>query len=96
MDALIVIAILLLIFTPFYFLPTIIAIRKNHIEQTSILLVNIFLGFTGAGWIICLVWALSDSSVSRLSSLDKLKENDLLSNSEYEKKKEEILRKKIK
>jgi hypothetical protein len=38
-----------------YFLPAIIA--RNKREATAILLFNLFLGWTGIGWIIALIWA---------------------------------------
>jgi hypothetical protein len=42
---------------PMYFLPSIIGRNKNNFN--SILLLNIFLGWTFIGWIIALVWAVS-------------------------------------
>ena len=41
----------------FYFLPTIIAIARSKRDTTSILLLNLFLGWTFIGWVIALVWA---------------------------------------
>ena len=40
-----------------YFLPTIIAFARNKRDTTSILLLNLFLGWTAIGWVIALVWA---------------------------------------
>jgi hypothetical protein len=40
-----------------YFLPTIIALARNKRDTTSILLLNLFLGWTAIGWVIALVWA---------------------------------------
>jgi hypothetical protein len=40
-----------------YFLPTIIASNRGHCV-TGILLLNLFLGWTGIGWIAMLLWAL--------------------------------------
>jgi hypothetical protein len=40
-----------------YFLPTIVASNRGH-GVTGILLLNIFLGWTGIGWIALLLWAL--------------------------------------
>lgn len=42
-----------------YFLPSIIAGRRNHASSTAIFLVNFFLGWTFIGWVVCFVWALS-------------------------------------
>jgi hypothetical protein len=40
-----------------YFLPTIIAANRGH-HVTGILLLNLFLAWTGIGWIVMLLWAL--------------------------------------
>lgn len=40
-----------------YFLPTIIALVRHKRNTVSILLLNLFLGWTFIGWIIALVWA---------------------------------------
>ena len=40
-----------------YFLPTILAATKKHSNKTAIILLNIFFGWSIAGWIILLVWA---------------------------------------
>ncbi len=40
-----------------YFLPTIIASHRGH-HVAGILLLNLFLGWTGIGWIVMLLWAL--------------------------------------
>jgi len=42
-----------------YFLPTIVAFLRGHQSRAGILLVNFFLGWSGLGWIIALIWALS-------------------------------------
>lgn len=40
-----------------YFLPTIIG--RNKENSTSILMLNLFLGWTFIGWVVALVWATS-------------------------------------
>jgi len=47
----------LAILTLLYFLPTIVASNRGH-SVTGILLLNIFSGWTGIGWIVLLLWAL--------------------------------------
>ncbi len=43
-----------------YFLPTIIAFRRDHPNKMMpILLLNLFLGATVIVWVICLLWAFS-------------------------------------
>jgi len=50
---LIVIVILLAI----YFLPAIIALKRDKRNQNAILLLNLFLGWTFIGWVVALVWS---------------------------------------
>ncbi|MBQ7725921.1 MAG: superinfection immunity protein [Clostridia bacterium] len=45
----------------FYFIPTIVAYKRKHLNKVSILLVNIFLGWTFIGWVVALVWSASNS-----------------------------------
>ena len=40
-----------------YFLPTVIAAHRGH-RITGILLLNLFFGWTGIGWLAMLLWAL--------------------------------------
>ena len=40
-----------------YFLPTIIAANRGH-HVTGVLLLNLFFGWTGIGWVALLLWAL--------------------------------------
>ncbi len=40
-----------------YFLPTIIAARQGH-DVAPILLLNLFFGWTGIGWVAMLLWAM--------------------------------------
>ena len=47
-----------------YFLPAIIGRDKR--DATSILLFNLFLGWTGIGWLIALVWAVSAEPCPRV------------------------------
>jgi RsiW-degrading membrane proteinase PrsW (M82 family) len=41
----------------FYFLPTIMAIKRNSPHTTAVVILNIFFGFTLVGWIVALVLA---------------------------------------
>jgi hypothetical protein len=40
-----------------YFLPTIVASNRGH-GVTGVLLLNVFFGWTGIGWMALLLWAL--------------------------------------
>jgi len=41
-----------------YFLPSIVAIARSKRDAVSIIVLNLFLGWTAIGWVIALVWAL--------------------------------------
>lgn len=52
----------------FYFLPTLIAVHREHRNRGAIVVLNLFLGWTLIGWVIALVWAVKytpDSSAAR-------------------------------
>ena len=40
-----------------YFLPTVVALVRHKRNTVSILLLNLFLGWTLIGWIVALLWA---------------------------------------
>ena len=40
-----------------YFLPSIIALARQKRDLLSIVLLNLFLGWTAIGWIVALIWA---------------------------------------
>ncbi|MDR1939344.1 MAG: superinfection immunity protein [Clostridiales bacterium] len=42
-----------------YFIPTVIALSRNHRNKVGVILLNIFLGWTFVGWIVSLVWSFS-------------------------------------
>jgi len=43
--------------TVMYFLPSIIALARSKRDTLAIFLLNLFLGWSGIGWIVALVWA---------------------------------------
>ncbi len=45
-----------------YFVPAIVAKVRKHDNFVAILLLNIFLGWTFVGWVVCIVWAATKSS----------------------------------
>ncbi len=51
----------------FYFLPSIVASRRNHSNARSIFILNFFLGWTFLGWVVALIWANSDNTLRRES-----------------------------
>ncbi|MCE0865580.1 superinfection immunity protein [Pseudomonas alloputida] len=42
-----------------YFIPTIVAAIRLHQNRVSIMLLNLFLGWTGLGWLGALIWSAS-------------------------------------
>jgi len=54
-----------------YFLPVIIAAVRNHHNGWSILVVNLFLGWTIVGWVVALAWAVSALSPTKPTAGDQ-------------------------
>ena len=44
-------------FGAIHFLPTIVAAIRNSRHLLAIFLINLFLSWTGIGWIVALIWA---------------------------------------
>ena len=44
-----------------YFLPAIQAYRRKHRNRSAITVLNGLTGWTGIGWVISIVWALTDN-----------------------------------
>lgn len=57
--------IILIPFLAIYFLPTFIALGRKKSNQTAIILLNLFLGWTFVGWIVSLVWACTSNNNSQ-------------------------------
>ena len=54
------------------FLPTGIALIRQHNNFMPILLVNLLLGFTGIGWIVALIWSFTDNTREKRSVFEIL------------------------
>jgi hypothetical protein len=50
--------ILIATFIFFYFLPAVIAAGRGHDNAAGVALINFLIGWSGAGWIGCFIWAL--------------------------------------
>lgn len=48
-----------------YFLPSIIAGKKDHLNLAAIFALNLLLGWTFLGWVVALVWSLTNSRTER-------------------------------
>ena len=55
-----VIIIIILISFAIYFLPSIIAILKRKSNMLAIILLNVFLGWTFVGWLVSLIWSVTN------------------------------------
>lgn len=51
-----IIAVVLGVLIPLYFLPMIVAVRRRHHAKVGIITLNVLLGWTFWGWVIALVW----------------------------------------
>ena len=49
-----------------YWLPTIIALVRHAPSARGIALLNFFLGWTGIGWVVALIWALTSSPTPQI------------------------------
>ena len=97
-----VIALIVLAFL-IYFFPTIVVLNRNHRSTGAIFVVNLFLGWTLLGWVAALAWSLTNptqevinseppkSAADEIQKLANLKEQGLLTDDEFNKKKNEIL-----
>lgn len=45
-----------------YFMPTAIAVVRKHHNMVSIMVLNLFAGWTYLGWVTALVWSVSNQS----------------------------------
>ena len=52
----------LFIFFVLYFIPAMVAYQKGRKNKQAILVLNIFLGWTLIGWVLALVWAVSENT----------------------------------
>ena len=55
-------SVFILLFLGFvYFIPALIGYSRNHNNADPIFIVNLLLGWVGIGWVVALVWALTDN-----------------------------------
>jgi hypothetical protein len=52
---------ILLVLLGLYFIPTIIAVGREHKNCLAIFVLNLLLGWTFIGWVIALVWSFTNS-----------------------------------
>jgi type VI protein secretion system component VasK len=91
----------LIILLPLYFVPTWIAIKKEHPQKVPIILVNLIGGLIwGLGWLAALVWCFiepaqknntSTDVATEIEKLHELREKGILTSEEFDRKKQELL-----
>lgn len=59
------------LFIVIYFLPSIVASRRQHNNFIAIFILNLFLGFTLLGWVGALVWAVYKSEPAKPTTKKK-------------------------
>ena len=47
-----------------YFIPTVICLIRKHTYKLYIICLNIILGWTLIGWIVCLIWSFIDNKTT--------------------------------
>lgn len=98
---------LILIVIP-YFVPTIIAFNRKKTNTGAIFALNLFLGWSLIGWVIALIWALSnieapqqivisskqnsESNIDQLLKLKDLHEKGALTDEEFKIQKDKLLK----
>lgn len=88
-----------------YFIPTLIAEDKKHRNIGAIGVLNLFVGWTFIGWVICLVWAVTNQESANeaynakdsnkyddIEKLIKLKEAGAITQEEFEIEKAKLLK----
>jgi hypothetical protein len=56
---------IILLFGIVYFMPWLIGLNRGVNSLIALLLVNLFLGWTVIGWIVCMIWAVAGQTRSQ-------------------------------
>ena len=67
MDGTVLSLIFLVIFV-LYFIPAIVALKRDHPSKGGIIVLNIFLGWTFIGWVVSLAWSFSSTGRQQSNS----------------------------
>jgi len=85
-----------------YFIPSLL--KKNKEAQLRIFVLNLFLGWTLIGWVVALIWALGEEKpkqkpisangniADELAKLADLRDKGILTNEEFNHKKNQLLK----
>lgn len=95
---------ILLIFIPFYFIPTFIAFSRKKGNTGAIFALNLLLGWSLIGWAGALIWALSNregnqqtntgssgSNIDQLTKLKALHDQGVITDEEFKTQKNKLL-----
>ena len=92
-DAIAIVTVVVLILM-IYFLPSVIARVRKHSFKWAIFFLNLFMGFTGFGWVAAFVWAFTNNTITikptiaeELKELVQLNEQGIITKEEFEMKK---------
>ena len=55
----------IILFIFFYFIPTMVAMKRNIKNILGVFFLNFFLGWTGLGWIGALIWSVVEEPVNK-------------------------------
>lgn len=59
--------IVIFFFSAFYFVPILIAVKRNAIHRMGIILLNILAGWTLLGWVAALIWSIADKKEAEVN-----------------------------
>ena len=57
----VIVLLIVLVVGGLYFIPSIVALMREHPSRAGIIILNIFLGWTLVGWVVSLAWAASST-----------------------------------
>ena len=84
-----------------YFIPSIIGLKRKIRNKEILVIVNLLCGWTCAGWILCLIWSITEQTTSvkkieedkytEIIKLQELKERGALTEEEFTNEKTKLL-----
>lgn len=58
---------MLIVLVLIYFIPSIIVCNNDHKNLEGVMILNLFLGWTFIGWVIALIWAVSNNEETSIN-----------------------------
>ena len=91
----------MLLLAAIYFLPTAVAVKRNHESKLAIFVLNLLAGWTLLGWVAAFIWSFTNQLAAtnaapvgvgdELQKLADLKNSGVLTDAEFEAQKKRIL-----